>query len=91
MNKDATIVSNFCEGSSLEMIDVLNQGALFIHSKLERGRAIKHGDKENDKDAKDTGKEKAAPQTPMEYDDTISLIAADDFVLQQPKSDHVTP
>ena len=90
MNKDATIVSNFCEGSSLEMIDVLNQGALFIHSKLERGRAIKHQDSEKDKDAKNTGKEKA-PHTPMEYDDTISLIAQDDFVFQQPKSDHVTP
>ena len=87
MNKDATIVSNFCEGSSLEMIDVLNQGALFIHSKLERGRAIKHQDSEKDKDAKNTGKERHR----MEYDDTISLIAQDDFVFQQPKSDHVTP
>ena len=51
MNKDATIVSNFCEGSSLEMIDVLNQGALFMHSKLERGRALKHQDTEKDKGA----------------------------------------
>lgn len=61
MNKDATIVSNFCDGSSLEVLDVLEKGSLFMHSKLERGRALKHQNTVKDKDAKDTGKDKAAP------------------------------